>query len=93
MVKHYVNQRDFTAARKCLDEMQEAMPNVSLSLFLDAKVLRAIYGSTTNILEKRQYPLLAKHAMKNGLNSFEREDHESSGDEVEEEVSAGDVGF
>ncbi|CAN7942459.1 unnamed protein product, partial [Ixodes pacificus] len=46
MVQHYVNNKDFSAARACLEDMQATIPNVNISQFLDGEVLRAVYGSS-----------------------------------------------
>ncbi|EEC12043.1 conserved hypothetical protein [Ixodes scapularis] len=93
MVQHYVNNKDFSAARACLEDMQATIPNVNISQFLDGEVLRAVYGSSTNPREMQKFSLLAKQSMRNGLNGFERDGHDSSGDEVEEDVSAVDGGI
>ncbi|XP_075533843.1 intraflagellar transport protein rempA isoform X2 [Dermacentor variabilis] len=88
LVQHYVSEKDYAAARRCLQELQAAVPGVSVSDYVDADILRLVGWNSDDRRSLQQMSLLARHAAaSNGATTEEDEDRYSSDGEVQEELS------
>ncbi|KAH7979186.1 hypothetical protein HPB49_008610 [Dermacentor silvarum] len=87
LVQHYVSEKDYAAARRCLQELQAAVPGVSVSDYVDAEVLRLVGWSSDDRRSLQQVSLLARHAAaSNGATTEGDEERYSSDGEVQEEL-------
>ncbi|KAK8773533.1 hypothetical protein V5799_011934 [Amblyomma americanum] len=87
LVQHYVSEKDYVTARRCLQEMQAAV--TAVSEYVDAEVLKLVGWSSDDRRSLQKMSLLARRAAaaSNGAANEADEDRYSSDGEVQEELS------